>query len=218
MNMPTVPNCIGPVIDISGNNSPVDLATAKVKNGIMAVFIKATEGGDWKDTTFAANYQKAKAQSLPVGAYHFATARPAALQVDNFIETVTSVTGSFEGIVPALDVEKNELTPSNTTTLEIADEWVRLFIQKTGIQPVIYGGSFLDENGGATPHMKASPLWLAAYTSTPSTVKGWDSWTLWQYTDGAKGPYAGTIEGIGPKCDQNIFQGTQADFDKLWQK
>lgn len=217
MNMPTTPNCIGPIIDISGNNNPVDLAKAKATNGIRAVVIKATEGGDWQDNTFKTNLQKAKAQSLGIGVYHFTTARPAAMQVDNFIATVKNVAGGFQGIVPAVDVEKNEHDPSNTTTLAIADEWVRLFVQKTGIQPIVYGGSFINDNGGAGPHMKASPLWVASYTQQPIPVAGWNTWALWQYTDGKAGPYKGPIDGVGPACDQNIFQGTEAELKKLFQ-
>lgn len=36
-------------------------------------------------------------------------------------------------------------------------------------------------------------------------------------TDGTDGPFAGSIPGFGT-CDQNIFKGTQADLDALWQK
>src|SRR5437868_15549939 len=78
MNMPTVPNCIGPLVDISGNNNSVDLEKAKTSGGIKAVFIKATEGATFQDPTFKTIYDKANAQSLPVGDYHFGTSRPAA--------------------------------------------------------------------------------------------------------------------------------------------
>jgi lysozyme len=216
MGMPTLPNCIGPLVDISGNNSAVDLAAAKA-SGVKAVFIKATEGATYQDPTFAANLKKARDQGLLIGAYHFGTARPAADQVNNFINTVTSVAGGFKNVVPALDVENNDPSPGNTITTAIADEWVRLFREKTGYQPVVYAGAFLQEHGGATPHMKESPLWLAAYVHDPKTIVGWTDWTLWQYTDGRLGPFAGTIPGLGA-CDQNIFRGTQADLDSLWQK
>jgi len=219
MTMPTVPNCIGPLIDISGNNGlGVDLAKAKA-SGVKAVFIKATEGATFQDKTFAGNLKKARDQSLLTGAYHFGTAMPAAAQVKNFIDTVTKAAGSFKGIVPALDVERNDPSPGNTITPEIADEWVRLFVEKIGVQPVIYGGAWLRAHGGATPHMKTSPLWLAAYVPVPKALPlpGWTDWTFWQFTDGSAGPFPGPIEGVG-KCDQNLFKGTQADLEALWKK
>jgi lysozyme len=216
MNMPDKPNCIGPLVDISGNNSNVDLAAAKA-GGVMAVFVKATEGATFQDPSFAANLKKVRDQGLRVGAYHFGTARPAADQVKNFIDTVTKAAGSFKNIVPALDVENNDPSPGNTITPAIADEWVRLFKLNTGFQPVVYAGAFLQEHGGATPNMKGSPLWLAAYVPEPKALTGWTDFTFWQYTDGRLGPFAGTVPGLGA-CDQNIFRGTQADLDALWQK
>jgi lysozyme len=82
---------------------------------------------------------------------------------------------------------------------------------------VIYAGGWLRGKGGATQNMKTSPLWLAANGTGPQTIPTWADWTMWQYTDGTTGPYAGTIPGIGA-CDQSIFKGTQADLDALWQK
>lgn len=216
MNMPTTPNCIGPIVDISGNNGSVDLAKAKAA-GVKAVFIKATEGATYQDPTFAANLKKARDQSLLVGAYHFGTAMPAADQVGNFVNTVVKAAGSFKGIVPAFDVERNDPTPGNTISPQIADDWVQAFATKTGLQPVIYAGGWLRGKGGATQHMKALSLWLAAYVDTPETIPTWADWTFWQYTDGLNGPFKGTISGIGA-CDQSVFKGTQADLDALWAK
>lgn len=88
MNMQTLPNCIGPLVDMSDNNHTADQATAKTTGRIKAVFTKATEGATFQDPTFKSNYDKAKALSLLTGAYRFGTARPAADQVDNFIKTV----------------------------------------------------------------------------------------------------------------------------------
>ena len=216
MNMPNRPNCIGPLVDISGNNKNVDLVAARA-GGVKAVFIKATEGATFQDPTFGANLKKARDAGLLVGAYHFGTGRPAADQVSNFIDAVTKAAGSLKTIVPVLDVERNDPSPGNTITTAIADEWVRLFKEKSGFQPVIYGGAFLQEHGGATLNMKTSPLWLAAYVAQPKTLTGWPNFTFWQYTDGRHGPFAGTIPGLGA-CDQNVFQGTQADLDALWAK
>ena len=214
--MPNVPNCIGPIVDISGNNGSVDLAQAKAA-GVKAVFIKATEGKTFQDPTFATNLKKARAAGLPVGAYHFGTAMPAADQVANFVNTVVAAAGSFKGIVPAFDVERNDPSPGNTITRQIADAWVQAFTTKTGLQPLIYAGGWLRGNGGATNSMKALSLWLAAYGNNPQTMPTWADWTFWQYTDGKSGPFAGAVPGVGA-CDQSLFKGTQADLDALWAK
>ena len=88
MTMPTVPHCIGPLIDISGNNGlRIDLAKAKAGD-IQAVFIKATEAATFQDKTFAVNLKKVLDQSLLAGSYHFGIGRPAGAQVRNFLEHV----------------------------------------------------------------------------------------------------------------------------------
>ena len=43
--------------------------------------------------------------------------------------------------------------------------------------------------GGASRAFGRSPLWLAAYRSTPPVpVGGWPAWSLWQYTASASVP------------------------------
>jgi lysozyme len=84
---------------------------------------------------------------------------------------------------------------------------------------MIYAGAYLRERGGAQgrPHMAACPLWLAQYGHHAQTLPGWNDWTLWQFTDGRLGPYAGRVSGIGP-CDQNIYRGTPENLMALWAK
>ena len=55
-------------------------------DGIGFVYMKATEGGDWVDATFAPNWAGARAAGLKVGAYHFFTlCRAGADQAANFL-------------------------------------------------------------------------------------------------------------------------------------
>ncbi|WP_363316772.1 GH25 family lysozyme [uncultured Bartonella sp.] len=51
--------------------------------------MKATEGGDFKDANFAANWNKAINAGLRLGAYHSFTAKTdGKLQANNFIQSV----------------------------------------------------------------------------------------------------------------------------------
>ncbi len=48
---------------------------SEVKNaGIDVVYIKSSQGSNWKDPYFELNYENAKANGLKVGVYHFLTA------------------------------------------------------------------------------------------------------------------------------------------------
>ncbi len=53
------------------------------------VYLKATEGGDYKDDKFQDYWLEAREQGLHVGAYHFyRLCKDGASQAQNFIETV----------------------------------------------------------------------------------------------------------------------------------
>ncbi len=53
------------------------------------VYLKATEGGDFKDRKFQDNWLKAREHGFLVGAYHFyRLCRDGAIQAENFIATV----------------------------------------------------------------------------------------------------------------------------------
>ena len=62
------------VIDLSHWQAPVDFTRAK-SAGIVAVILKATQGSDWMDVTFAQRFAAATASGLLVGAYHSSMTR-----------------------------------------------------------------------------------------------------------------------------------------------
>lgn len=196
------------LIDVSDAQTQVDYAAAKAA-GVEAVFIKATEGATFVASQFGTHYEAATAAGLRVGAYHFGTAATVADQVSNFVNTVTARAPGFKGVVVALDVEHNDPHPSNTMTPDLAESWVTTFKAQTGLTPLIYAGDYLRGLGGANGRsaMASCPLWVASYTTSPIALPGWNAWTLWQFTDGSHGPYAGKVAGVGA-CDQDGYNAT----------
>ncbi len=75
-------------IDLSHHNGRVNweaLSTAPLD----FVYLKATEGRDWKDTRFQENWLEASQRGWHVGAYHFyLLCRNGAAQAENFIQSV----------------------------------------------------------------------------------------------------------------------------------
>jgi lysozyme len=57
-------------IDVSKFQGDIDW-NAVANSGIKFAWIKATEGGDYADARFQANWEGAKAAGIPHGAYHF---------------------------------------------------------------------------------------------------------------------------------------------------
>ena len=72
-------------IDVSNHQGLIDWRRVAADDVAFAM-IKATEGGDWIDKSFARNFAAAKEAGLAIGPYHFFTfCRPGADQARNFI-------------------------------------------------------------------------------------------------------------------------------------
>src|SRR6476620_6575337 len=75
-------------IDVSNHQGDIDWSALAGSNVAFA-YIKATEGGDFRDKRFQLNWEGAKKAGITRGAYHFFTqCRPGAEQAKNFIATV----------------------------------------------------------------------------------------------------------------------------------
>jgi len=97
------------VVDLSHWQGPVDFARAKLA-GIVAVILKATQGSEWIDVTFAQRFAAATASGLLVGAYHFLDDSPPGLQIENFLSVAEGCS------VLALDAERNAIGGTVTMT------------------------------------------------------------------------------------------------------
>ena len=216
------------LVDFSHNNVLPDDCFAALKNaGVGAVILKASQGASFRDPTFPGRLASAQAAGLRVAAYHFGTGEPVADQLSNFLGAVTAAHGDFASLVAALDLEPNPADPNtppsppHTMSLDQGEAWVAGFRAQVASRPLVYGGAnYLGTSGGAhgRPNLAACPLWLAAYPYTngtvPSPLAGWPAWTLWQYTDGTHGCYAGAAAGLA--CDQSVFRGDEASLAALW--
>lgn len=60
-------------IDVSDWQGYIDYSLVR-KSGIEVVYIKASQGSNFKDPYFDINYENAKANGLRIGFYHFLTA------------------------------------------------------------------------------------------------------------------------------------------------
>jgi lysozyme len=89
-------------IDVSHHQGRIDWAALPAQ-GVDFAYIKATEGGDHRDTRFAENWRGARAAGIRRGAYHFFTlCRPGAVQAANFIAAVPA---EPDALPPAVDLE-----------------------------------------------------------------------------------------------------------------
>jgi lysozyme len=205
-----MPDPLNVVVDISHHNGTVNLARAK-DDGILGVVHKATQGQSFEDPTYRRNRQKAKKAGLLWGAYHFGTGSDGLQQAEHFLDVV----GNESGTLLALDFEPN-LTGSSMD-LEEARAFVIHVNERTGRFPGFYSGHYIKHllGTGTDAVLAKCWFWLAQYGPTAVVPRNWETWTMWQYTDGALGPKPHVVKGIG-RCDRDKFNGSEAQLRKLW--
>ena len=169
------------------------------------VYLKATEGGDFKDRKFQDNWLKAREQGFLVGAYHFyRLCRDGQIQAQNFIETVPKKTDSLP---PVIDLEYDS-TCINTYTREQLLKEIQVMHDQLykhyGLQPIFYTSKAF-YNIVLVNEFKQTPLWIREYQGQPE-LKGNPKWIFWQHTS------QGQIKGIPTLVDLNVFQGSEQDW------
>jgi GH25 family lysozyme M1 (1,4-beta-N-acetylmuramidase) len=201
---------INVVVDISHHNGNVNFRKV-AEAGILGVIHKASQGQTGRDPTYKGNRRKAEEAGLFWGAYHFATGSDGLRQADNFVEAV----GDLDKVLLVLDFEPNPTGPS--MSLEEARSFVAHVKEKTGRFPGLYSGHFIKQllGSGSDPLLKQCWFWLAQYGPIPVVPANWETWTMWQYTDGANGPEPHKVDGIG-RCDRDKFNGSVKQLKALW--
>lgn len=206
-------NTINTIIDVSHHNgTSLDFEAAKAA-GITGAIVKATQGVGYVDPNFKINRDKVKAAGLLYGAYHYGTGSDAAGQAQDFLEAVQP----DKNTLIVIDYEKN---PKGTQmTLELLRTFIETIKASVGRYPVLYCGHYLkgELNGQSDSLLASCPLWYAQYSnvSEPSIPPCWDTWAMWQYTDGEHGNTPYSTPGIG-NSDKNLFQGDAGALNSFW--
>ncbi|KAE8223738.1 hypothetical protein CF319_g3266 [Tilletia indica] len=197
-----------PGFDISHYQSSVNFNT-QYSNGARWVYIKATEGTTYTDSSFSSHYTGATNAGLLRGGYHFA--RPdvssGATQANFFISNGGGWSGDGRTLPGALDIEYN---PYGATCYGLSQSamvsWIKSFSDtyksKTGRYPTIYTTTdwWTQCTGNSAAFSSTNALWIARYSSSVGTLpNGWGYYSFWQYAD------SGTFPG-----DQDVWNGSLA--------
>jgi lysozyme len=195
-------------IDVSHHQGDIDWhAVAKDPNAIQFVFMKATEGGDFKDTRFAENWRESEQAGIMRGAYHFFTfCKPGLEQAANFID---SVPVEKQALPPVIDFEFVGNCQAGTTTLNPSKEAIIMAqrVQQVYQQPPIFYVTYAAYERYLKGKLTGYPIWIRDIFRTPSRT----DWTFWQFSN------RGRIAGIKGPVDLNVFYGTQTAFqNRMW--
>ncbi|CAN5498164.1 glycoside hydrolase family 25 protein [soil metagenome] len=168
------------------------------------VFIKATEGLLNTDKQFKRNWQKAKENNVPRGAYHFFLAtKDGKAQANNFIKRVQLEPGDLP---PVLDIEQLYGVQPELMRKRIKD-WLHTVEAAYDVKPIIYSSAdFYNRYLGED--FDDYPLWVAHYfeQKKPRVER---EWQFWQHSS------IGHINGIATNVDFNVFNGDSTDFKAM---
>jgi lysozyme len=197
-------------IDISSHQQQIDWQQLD-RSSINFMLIKATEGGDFKDSLFQINWQNARQQGMTVGAYHFFTfCKSGREQAQNYINSVPKLSGMLP---PVIDLEFSGNCQSRPTPAELTTE-LNIFIaivekayRKRAILYVTH--EFYDQY--LRDRYANQPIWLSDFYSFNKLPRLTDDqqWLFWQYSE------RGSIIGISTLVDLNVFNGDQVEFNRL---
>jgi lysozyme len=193
-------------VDISNHQGAVNWPL--VASGKIAfAYLKATEGGDFKDQRFAENWKKAAASGVLRGAYHFFRfGTPGRTQAENFIAAVPR---DPSALPPAVDLEFWGNAKSRPGVAEFRvelDDLLKRLRNRYGKEPVIYTSSEFYH-----PYLKGYPLkrlWIRDTLAAPRLSDACP-WLIWQFTD------KGRVRGIRGNVDLDAFSGDSRSLKDL---
>lgn len=192
-------------IDLSHHNDVSDWSEIQSAK-LSFVILKATDGMNYLDPTFDDRFTTLKTLGLIRGAYHFyETNDDPLVQANWFIKNVPLEAGDLP---PIVDIERVKAPVANDLHGEF-----KLFLKTLedhyGSKPIIYTGPNFWEHV-MKEHLPSYPLWIAEYgKDTPTIPDGWQSWTMWQFTE------KNTVPGVSGPTDGNHFNGGMTDLHSV---
>jgi len=191
-------------IDVSQHQNAIDWRAVAAGN-VRFAYIKATEGGDYRDPLFATNWNNSARAGLRRGAYHYFTlCRSGRTQAENFIAAVPVDPAALP---PAIDLEHMGPCRRGPTAADPAAE-IATYADEVaahyGARPIFYTtAKFNDEMlRGRFPHDR---FWVRSLFQWPTFRR--TQWIIWQRRHSAHVP------GVGTPVDLNSFRGDARAFD-----
>lgn len=167
------------------------------KAGVTHIYLKASEGTGFTDSTYNTRRAQAHAAGAVVGAYHFASSGDPIAEADHFLSVIGTPKSTPPHMRPCLDLESGQ-------SATWADAFIRHLHAKLGYWPVLYGSTSTIpaiRNGSAAA--KACAWWRAEYGPNDGgrhSLQGGDMGAAaHQYTSVASFP------GISGNTDASVF-------------
>lgn len=191
-------------IDISHHQGAINWKALKSEK-IDFIYMKATEGSDFIDKQFLANWERANKDGYKVGAYHFyRLCTDWRAQANNIINTIPS---QHDTLPVAIDLEYLGNCKTSKSYEEVHADlraMVHVLEDHYGRKPIFYVTDEFYENY-IMGEFEDISLWYRDIFTTPHIKDGRD-WLFWQYSN------RGHMKGIEGYVDLNVFHGGEKAF------
>ena len=181
-------------IDVSAHQADIDW-NAVARDDIEFAYIKATEGGDFVDNRYEANWTGARDAGLETGAYHFFTlCTPGQEQAANFLEVASP---AEDALPPAVDLELAGNCSDRPSQGEVHDEletFTRTVEDAWDREIVLYLGDDF-ESLYEVREILDRPLWVRRFLFRPH-----DDWVIWQLHGYAR------VDGVAGGVDLDVMR------------
>jgi lysozyme len=190
-------------IDVSHHQGLIDWRRA-ASDHVDFVFMKATEGADFVDKSFAENWKGAAANGVLRGAYHFYNpAKSGRHQAQNFIAVVPIADRTLP---PVVDLEFAVGKGEVAAFRKELGEFLAIVRTHYGKEPIIYTTEEFRRH--YLSNYPISRLWIREVVGVPKNSPQ-RSWMFWQFSS------RGRVRGISTYVDLNVFAGEKSQLDAL---
>jgi lysozyme len=190
-------------VDVSHHQGQIDW-NALARGGVAFAYVKATEGANFQDISFATNWAQSARTGVPRGAYHFFTlCRSGNDQARNFMATVPR---DPQALPPVVDVESMGPCQNGAQVGNVARE-IEIFLTLLegyyGRRPLIYTTAEFHDAYliGQFPRER---FWIRSLVIPP--LFRYQQWVFWQFHNRGRRP------GVQGPVDLSAFRGSKTDF------
>lgn len=191
-------------VDVSHHQGEIDWPRL-ARTDIVFAYIKASEGGDFRDRRFATNWMEARTAGVVRGAYHFFTqCRPGVEQARNFMAAVPPEEGTLPPVVDLEHLGPCRSGPQVADLVREIDTFLATLEEHYGRRPVLYTDAWFNAVY-LQGHFVRETFWTRSIFLPP-----WfrtSQWLFWQYHHSGRRP------GIDGPVDLNAFRGSRGAFD-----
>lgn len=177
-------------LDISNHKAGINIEKL-VKEGLVHLYMKATESTNFLDKCMDGFYSEARRLNVPCGFYHFARPNNPEAQAEYFYNAVKDKPCTLRY---CLDMEV-DMDNISDFTRRFCNRFEEL-MGKSNIM-CIYASAYYARDNFAQDIKNKYPLWVANYNSYQNVETGWREIAGWQYSE--------SENHLGYECDANIF-------------